>query len=44
MLSAKGKEKNIQRDLHDGIVPYGGNLTVLDLVQKIYWTKKGGSS
>ena len=35
------KEKNIQRDLHDGIVPYGGNLTVLDLVQKYIGQKKG---
>ena len=33
-LALREKEKNIQRDLHDGIVPYGGNLTVLDLVQK----------
>lgn len=41
MLSSKGKRKNIQRDLHDGIVPYGGNLTVLDLVQKYIGQKKG---
>ena len=40
-LALREKEKNIQRDLHDGIVPYGGNLTVLDLVQKYIGQKKG---
>ena len=40
-LALRKKEKNIQRDLHDGIVPYGGNLTVLDLVQKYIGQKKG---
>ena len=40
-LSLREKEKNIQRDLQDGIVPYGGDLTVLDLVQKYIGQKKG---
>ncbi|MDO5392767.1 MAG: integrase DNA-binding domain-containing protein [Eubacteriales bacterium] len=39
--SLRQKEKALQRDLADGLTPYGGNLTVLDLVQKYISQKTG---
>ena len=33
-ISLREKEKLIQRDLYDGIVPNGGEMTVLQLVTK----------
>ena len=33
-ISLREKEKMIQRDLYDGIVPNGGEMTVLQLVEK----------
>ena len=40
-LSLREKEKQIQKDIDDGIVPNGGNLTVLELVKKYVSQKKG---
>ena len=40
-LSLREKEKQIQKDIDDGIVPDGGNLTVLDLVKRYASQKKG---
>lgn len=40
-LSLREKEKQIQKDIDDGIVPDGGNLTVLELVKKYVSQKKG---
>ena len=40
-LSLREKEKLIQRDLFDGIVPNGGEMTVLQLVQKYVLQKTG---
>lgn len=42
-LSLREKEKQIQRDLFDGIVPNGGDMTVLQLVQKYVLQKTGVS-
>ncbi len=39
--SLREKEKTIQRDVDDGIVPYGGGLTVLQLVTKYVKQKTG---
>ncbi len=39
--SLREKEREIQRNIDDGIVPYGGNLTVLQLVNKYVLQKKG---
>ena len=39
--SIREKEKDIQRALDDGIIPNGGNLTVLELVQKYVNLKRG---
>lgn len=39
--SLREKEKAIQRDADDGIVPYGGGLTVLQLVTKYVKQKTG---
>ena len=35
------KEKSVQRDMDDGIIPYGGELTVLQLVTKYVKQKTG---
>lgn len=40
-LSLREKEKMIQRDLFDKIVPNGGDMTVLQLVQKYVLQKTG---
>ena len=40
-ISLREKEKNIQRELDDDIIPIGGNLTVLELVQKYVNQKRG---
>lgn len=40
-LSLREKEKQILADLNNGIIPCGGNMTVLDLVQKHVSQKKG---
>lgn len=42
-LSLREKEKNIAADFIDGIVPDGGNLTVLSLVEKYVALKTGVS-
>lgn len=39
--SLREKEKAIQRDIDDGIIPYGGELTVLQLVTKYIKQKTG---
>ena len=42
--SLREKEKKIQQDLFNQVVPNGGNLTVLELVQKyLPWDKKSSS-
>lgn len=40
-VSLREKEKELMRDLEDGITPYGGDLTVLMLVQKYIMQKTG---
>ena len=40
-LALREKEKLIQRDIYDGIVPNGGDITVLQLVQKYVLQKTG---
>ena len=40
-ISLREKEKMIQRDLYDGIVPNGGEMTVLRLVEKYVLQKTG---
>ena len=40
-ISLREKEKELMRDLEDGITPYGGDLTVLKLVQ-LYVQQKTG--
>ena len=40
-LSLREKEKQISRDLNDQIVPHGGDMTVLQLVQKYVLQKTG---
>ncbi|MBP3594304.1 MAG: site-specific integrase [Lachnospiraceae bacterium] len=40
-VSLREKEKELMRDLEDGIVPCGGDLTVLMLVQKYILQKTG---
>ncbi len=35
------KEKEVLKDLDDGVIPYGGNLTVLVLVKKYIKQKTG---
>ena len=42
-ISLREKEKNIQKELNDGIIPDGGNMTVLELVQKYINQKRGAS-
>ena len=39
--SLREKEKEVRRDIDNGIIPYGGNLTVLELVQKYISQKTG---
>lgn len=39
--SLREKEKEVQRNIDDGIVPYGGQLTVLELVKKYVLQKTG---
>lgn len=39
--SLREKEKAVLKDIDDGIVPYGGNLTVLELVKKYIGQKTG---
>lgn len=40
-ISLREKAKKIQRDIEDGIIPYGGQLTVIELVKK-YISQKNG--
>lgn len=40
-ISLREKEKEILKDIDDGIVPYGGNLTVLELTRKYVLQRKG---
>lgn len=40
-ISLREKEKMIQRDIYDGIVPNGGEMTVLQLVKKYVLQKTG---
>lgn len=40
-LSLREKEKQIQKELDGGLVPNGGNLTVLELTQKYIAQKRG---
>lgn len=40
-ISLREKEKKVLRDLDDGIVPYGGNITVIQLVKKYLLQKTG---
>ena len=40
-ISLREKEKELMRDLEDGITPYGGDLTVLELVQMYILQKMG---
>ncbi len=40
-LSLREKEREIQRNIDDGIVPYGGHLTVTELVKKYTLQKTG---
>lgn len=40
-ISLREKEKIIQRDLYDGIVPNGGEMTVIQLVEKYVLQKTG---
>lgn len=40
-VALRDKEKLIQKDLEDEIVPYGGEITVLELVKKYVAQKKG---
>lgn len=39
--SLREKEKEVLKDLDDGVIPYGGNLTVLELVKKYIKQKTG---
>lgn len=39
--SLREKEREVQRNIDDGIVPYGGELTVLALTKKYILQKKG---
>lgn len=39
--SLREKEREVQRNIDDGIVPYGGKLTVLELVKKYVLQKTG---
>lgn len=39
--SLREKEREIQRDIYNGIVPYGGQLTVLELAEKYILQKTG---
>lgn len=39
--SLREKECEVQRDIYDGIVPYGGELTVFELVKKYVLQKTG---
>lgn len=40
-MPLRDKIKLLQRDLDDGLIPYGGDLTVLDLVKKYVAQKTG---
>lgn len=40
-LSLREKEKQVTADLSSGLIPYGGNMTVLDLVEKYISQKTG---
>lgn len=39
--SLREKEKEVLKDIDNGVIPYGGNLTVLELVQKYIKQKTG---
>ena len=39
--SLREKEREVQRNIDDGIVPYGGQLTVFALTKKYILQKKG---
>ncbi len=40
-ISLREKEKNIQKEINDGIIYDGGNMTVLELVEKYINQKRG---
>ncbi len=40
-LSLREKEREIQKNIDDGIIPYGGQLTVVELVKKYTLQKTG---
>ena len=40
-ISLREKKKNIQKELEDDVCPNGGNMTVLELVQKYVNLKRG---
>ena len=40
-LSLREKEKQIQKDLENNLIPNGGNMTVLELVEKYIGQKRG---
>lgn len=40
-ISLREKERAIRRDIEDGFIPNGGNLTVLELTKKYIMTKRG---
>lgn len=40
-ISLREKEKNIQKELYDGVCSIGNNMTVLELVQKYVKLKRG---
>lgn len=40
-IALREKEKEILKDLDDGLIPYGGNLTVLELTRKYVLQRKG---
>ena len=40
-ISLREKEKEIKREIDSGIMPYGGNLTVLELVNRYLKQKTG---
>lgn len=40
-ISLREKEKEILKDLDDGLIPYGGNLTVYELSKKYVLQRKG---
>ena len=40
-VALREREREIQRDIYDGIAPYGGNLTVFELAKRYIYQKNG---